>query len=53
MPGFLRNMIECCFNKFKNARRLATRYDKTAASYRGFINLVSLRLWMPEFVNTP
>jgi transposase len=49
----LRNMIERCFNKLKNARRLATRYDKTAASYRGFINLVSMRLWMREFVNTP
>ena len=49
----LRNMIERCFNKLKNARRLATRYDKTAASYRGFINLVSMRLWLREFVNTP
>ena len=49
----LRNMIERCFNKLKNARRLATRYDKTAASYRGFINLVSMRLWLKEFVNTP
>jgi transposase len=49
----LRNIIERCFNKLKNARRLATRHDKTAASYRGFINLVSMRLWLSEFVNTP
>jgi transposase len=28
----LRNMVERCFNKLKNARRLATRYDKTADS---------------------
>jgi transposase len=48
----LRNTIECCFNKLKNARRLATRYDKTADSYSGFISLVSLRLWMKRFVNT-
>jgi len=41
-------MIERCFNKLKNARRLATRYDKTAASYRGFINLVSMRLWLGD-----
>ena len=47
----LRNMIERCFNKLKNARRLATRYDKTAVSYRGFINLVSMRLWLRKFVN--
>ena len=40
----LRNMVERCFNKLKNARRLATRYDKTADSYLGFIHLVvSLR----------
>lgn len=41
----LRNMVERCFNKLKNARRLATRYDKTAASYLGFIEIVSARLW--------
>ena len=33
----LRNMVERCFNTLKNARRLATRYDKTADSYFGFI----------------
>jgi transposase len=48
----LRNLIERCFNKLKNARRLATRYDKTAASYRGFICLVAMRLWMKHFVNS-
>lgn len=47
----LRNMVERCFNKLKNARRLATRYDKTADSYLGFIHIVSIRLWMREFVN--
>jgi len=47
----LRNRIERCFNKLKNARRLATRYDKTASSYRGFINIASIRLWIKHFVN--
>jgi len=47
----LRNMVERCFNKLKNARRLATRYDKTADSYLGFIHIASIRLWMREFVN--
>jgi transposase len=47
----LRNMVERCFNKLKNARRLATRYDKTADSYLGFIQLVSIRLWKREFLN--
>lgn len=40
-----------CLNKLKNARRLATRYDKTADSYLGFIHIVSIRLWMLQFVN--
>jgi transposase len=48
----LRNRVERCFNKLKNARRLATRYDKTADSYLGFIHIVSIRLWMRHFVNT-
>ena len=47
----LRNMVERCFNKLKNARRLATRYDKTADSYLGFIHIVSIRLWTRQFVN--
>ncbi|HUS55994.1 MAG TPA: transposase, partial [Thermohalobaculum sp.] len=41
----LRNMVERCINKLKNARRLATRYDKTATSYLGFNEIVSARLW--------
>ena len=47
----LRNRIERCFNKLKNARRLATRYDKTAESYLGFVHIVSIRLWIRVFVN--
>ncbi len=41
----LRNLIERCFNKLKNSRRVATRYDKTALSFLGFINIASIRLW--------
>jgi len=47
----LRNMVERCSNKLKNARRLATRYDKTAKTYFGFIHIVSIRLWPHQFVN--
>jgi transposase len=47
----LRNRIERCFNKLKNSRRLATRYDKTAASYLGFVHIAAIRLWTPAFVN--
>lgn len=42
----LRNMVGRCFNKLKNARRVATRYDKTAESYLGFIDITSIRLWV-------
>ncbi|TAL76677.1 MAG: IS5/IS1182 family transposase, partial [Beijerinckiaceae bacterium] len=37
--------------KLKNSRRLATRYDKTAQSYLGFVHIAAIRLWMRAFVN--
>lgn len=42
----LRNMVERCFNKLKNTRRLATRYDKPASRFLGFIDIVCVRLWL-------
>ena len=42
----LRNHVERCFNKMKCSRRLATRYDKAAASYLGFVQIVAARLWV-------
>jgi transposase len=42
----LRNLVERCFNKLKNARRVATRHDKTAESFLGFIDITSIRLWL-------
>ena len=47
----LRNLVERCFSKLKHSRRLATRYDKTADSYLGFILIASARLWVRHFVN--
>jgi len=47
----LRNVVERCFSKLKHSRRLATRYDKTADSFIGFILLASARLWVRHFVN--
>ncbi|MFN3823419.1 MAG: IS5/IS1182 family transposase, partial [Pseudorhodobacter sp.] len=32
--------------KLKNARRVATRYHKTAESFLGFIDITSIRLWL-------
>ncbi len=47
----LRNRVERCFSKLKHSRRLATRYDKTADSYLGFILVASIRLWVRHLVN--
>ena len=41
-----RHLIERLFNRLKNWCRVATRYDKTAASYLGFIHIAAARLWM-------
>ncbi len=49
----LRNQIERCFNKLKCARRFATRYDKTAISYLGFIHIVAVRLWYRSLSTGP
>lgn len=42
----LRNMVERCFNKLKNNRRLATCYDQTADSFLGFVDITCIRLWL-------
>ncbi|EBA09798.1 putative transposase [Sagittula stellata E-37] len=47
----LRNLAERCFNKLKNARRVATRYDKTAESFLGFVDITSIRLWLRHLSN--
>src|SRR5262249_17532446 len=39
-------LIERFFNKIKQCRRVATRYDKLAANYLAFIQLASIRLWL-------
>ena len=41
-----RNLIERMFNKIKNFRRVATRYDKTAAAYLAFVLVAGICLWL-------
>jgi len=38
--------IEGFFAKLKQWRRVATRYDKLAANFLGFIKLASIMLWL-------
>ena len=46
-----RNRIERMFNRLKQFRRIATRYDKTAKSFLAFLNLAAAKIWLPAFVN--
>jgi hypothetical protein len=42
-----RNRIERMFNRPKQFRRIATRYDKTAMSFLAFLSLAAVKLWPP------
>ncbi|KXV15045.1 transposase [Gluconobacter oxydans] len=46
-----RNRIERMFNRLKQMRRIATRYDKTALSFNSFLNIAAAKLWIKSFVN--
>jgi transposase len=39
-------LIERFFNKIKQCRRVATRYDKLAANHLTFVKLASIRTWL-------
>lgn len=41
-----RNRIERCFKKLKHFQRFATRYDRRAIHFLGFIHLAAAMLWM-------
>lgn len=41
-----RHLIECCFSKLKQFRRVATRFEKTAQNYLAVITLAAIVLWL-------
>lgn len=41
-----RHGIECFFAKLKQFRRVATRYDKLAETYLGFVKLAAMHIWL-------
>lgn len=41
-----RHLVECCFAKLKQFRRVATRYEKTARNYLAVVTLAATILWM-------
>lgn len=42
----LRILVERCFNKLKNTRRVAMRCDKIAERFLVYIDITSIRLWI-------
>lgn len=41
-----RYLIECCFHTLKRFRRIATRFDKTIASYAAFVHIAAAMTWI-------
>jgi len=41
-----RNIVERCFNRLKQFRRFATRYDRRADFFLAFIQLAASTLWL-------
>ncbi len=41
-----RNLIERFFNKLKQFRRVATRYDKLLANFMGFVKIAAIAIWL-------
>lgn len=41
-----RHLIECCFSKLKQFRRVATRFEKTAKHYLAIVTLAAIVLWI-------
>ncbi len=41
-----RNLIERFFNKLKQFRRVATRYDKRLVNFMGFVKLAAIAIWL-------
>lgn len=41
-----RHLIECCFSKLKQFRRVATRFEKTARNCLAVVTLAAIVLWL-------
>ncbi|XGI79129.1 IS5 family transposase [Enterobacter hormaechei] len=46
-----RNVVERCFGRLKEYRRIATRYDKTARNYLAMVKLGCIRLFYKRLCN--
>lgn len=41
-----RHLVECCFNKLKQFRRVATRYEKMARNFLAMVTVAAIVLWL-------
>ena len=41
-----RNRVERCFNRLKQYRRVATRYEKKAENYLTMLTIASIMMWL-------
>jgi transposase len=41
-----RHLVECCFSRLKQFRRVATRYEKTARNYLAVVTIAAIALWI-------
>ena len=41
-----RNLVECLFQKLKEYRRVATRYERLVVNYMTMLSLASVLIWL-------
>ena len=47
-----RNRVERLFNRLKQYRRIATRYEKRAETYLAMLHIGAIMLWLEPFADT-
>jgi transposase len=38
------------FNRLRQFRQIAPRYDKTRTSFEAFLSLAAAKIWLPHFI---
>ena len=46
-----RNVVERCVNRLREYRRVATRYEKLAASYAAVVQVAMIREWLKRLTS--